>query len=75
MGLKYVTFELDAKQVVDAFQNPITDILEFGSLISSIRSILNNERSFHVSCAHRQANRVAQALAKAARFHASPITW
>ncbi|XVE84754.1 hypothetical protein DITRI_Ditri17bG0038000 [Diplodiscus trichospermus] len=74
MGLTCFMFDLDAKQVVDALQNPRIYISEFGSPISSIYSILNNERSFHVSFARRQANKVARALAKATRFRASPTT-
>ncbi|XVE54414.1 hypothetical protein DITRI_Ditri03aG0079200 [Diplodiscus trichospermus] len=46
MGLKDVIFETDAKQIVDAMEKPKEDFSEFGLLIFSCRSILNNDNSF-----------------------------
>ncbi|XVF68095.1 hypothetical protein PTKIN_Ptkin10aG0175700 [Pterospermum kingtungense] len=65
MGYLAVFFETDAKLVVDALPKTEEDIFEFGIVIASCESILNMNRSYHVSFARRQTNKVAHALAKA----------
>lgn len=65
-------FELDAKCVVDAVNNPMHDVSEFGS---SCILLLNQENFFTVNFVRRQANETAHVLASlsfaspSVRFH------
>ncbi|EEF52689.1 conserved hypothetical protein [Ricinus communis] len=70
-----MTIEVDAKVVVDSFNNPSLDLYEFGSILDVCRSISHSLINVSVSFAKRQANGVAHALAKAARSYASPNVW
>lgn len=60
------------KNVVDAIKSSDDDATEFGSLVHQCKRLLSHGISFSVQFAYRQANVVADALAKAAHFYASP---
>lgn len=75
LSMERVIFETDAKAVLDAISTSKRNLTEFGFLISSCQSILHTNESFQVCFVRRQANKVIHALAKAACFNASPITW
>jgi ribonuclease HI len=64
--LSSVIFESASKIVVDAISSRHVGISEFSVLISDIKSILEANPNFEVKFVKRQANMVAQSLARAA---------
>jgi len=65
MQFNSVDFEMDSKLTVDAFLSTKNDTSEFGSIISSCRSLFSSVFSnSRVEFIRRQANRVAHALAR-----------
>jgi ribonuclease HI len=70
-GISHVIFETDSKNVVDAIHNLRMGISEFSSIICNIRNVLSLNPNFVVKFIKRQANMVAQKLARAAIVWAS----
>jgi hypothetical protein len=71
-----VDFEIDSKLTADAFLSTRNDLSEFGSIISSSRSLFNTSFSnSRVKFVRRQANVVAHALAREATSLASPAVY
>ncbi|XP_058733327.1 uncharacterized protein LOC131604930 [Vicia villosa] len=68
LHLEYVIFESDSQNTIHAICSDVNGFSEFGTIISSIRSLLDNFPNFEVKFVKRQANLVAHALAKAANF-------
>ncbi|XP_058775495.1 uncharacterized protein LOC131649754 [Vicia villosa] len=66
LHLEYVIFESDSQNTIHAICSDVNGFSEFSSIISSIRSLLDNFPNFEVKFVKRQANSVAHALAKAA---------
>ncbi|XP_073026701.1 uncharacterized protein [Primulina eburnea] len=72
MNMTNVIFELDAKTIVDVIKSSDHDTMEFGFLVHQCKHLINQGTSFSVQFAYRQANALADTLAKAAHFYASP---
>jgi ribonuclease HI len=73
LQLPNVDFELDAKRVVDYFNNGNNDISEFGAIIDDCRQrCISYFENSKVEFCRRQANEVAHNLAREATFLASP---
>jgi ribonuclease HI len=76
LQLTNVDFELDAKKVVDYFNNGSNDITEFGVIVEECRRSCNlHFENSKVEFTRRQANEVAHTLAREATFLASPHTF
>jgi ribonuclease HI len=76
MQLDNVNFETDSKLTVDAFLSTWNDLSEFGSIISSCRSLFRNLFSnSRVEFVKRQANAVAHTLAREATCSASSAVY
>lgn len=67
-------FELDAKDVVNALQNPTTNVNEFGLLIEDFacKVLLCQLTSASIVFVRKQANVASHCLARMARSYASP---
>lgn len=70
-----VVFEVDFKEVADAFLSSYLDTSEFGNIICDCKRILSDNVSFSVHFVRPQANEIAHTLARASCFHGSPSTW
>jgi len=69
-------FEKESKLTSDTFLSTRNDSSEFGSIISSCRSLFSSFFSnSRVEFVRRQANTVAHALAREATFLASPAVY
>ncbi|XP_024634710.1 uncharacterized protein [Medicago truncatula] len=76
MQFDNVDFETDSKLTVDAFLATRNDLSEFGSIMTSCRSLFRNLFSnSRVEFVRRQANAVAHALAREATSLASPAVY
>jgi ribonuclease HI len=68
-GFSHVILEMDSKNVVDAVHHLRSSGSEFSFIISNIINILSCNQNFMVKFIKRQANMIAQTLARA------PISW
>ena len=73
--LKILDVESDSKIMVDAVNGFSSNLSEFGVIVGSCKKMLNQCMDVNVSFIKQQANRVAHALANAARFHACQYDW
>jgi ribonuclease HI len=67
-GYDQVVFDSDSQTLVNAIYAQRVGIFEFSSVITSIRSLLNVFLNFKVKFIRRQANLVAQTLARVANY-------
>ena len=65
---------MDYKEVVDACHS-IKANLEFGCLIKECKTLISLGENLKLCFIRRQANGVANALARVARFYTSPSVW
>jgi ribonuclease HI len=76
LGLHNMDFSLDSKLVVDPVNSSASNYSDFGYVISHCRQLLNNYlHNSKIEFSRRQANGVANALAKAALLDASSQTF
>ncbi|XVF77572.1 hypothetical protein PTKIN_Ptkin14bG0055900 [Pterospermum kingtungense] len=68
-----VLIEIDAKVVVDAIYGAGIDVSEFGVLVAQCKQILSLQQDYSIRFVHQQANVVAHALVREARYHARLI--
>ena len=64
IGVQNLVIELDAKVVVELVQSNTTSNAFYSSLLADCRSLLGRFQHFKVQHVFREANRVADALAK-----------
>ncbi|KAK2359027.1 hypothetical protein QL285_096155 [Trifolium repens] len=76
MALDHVDIALDPKIVTDAFHKQLPDVMEFGHVLSTARSLFSSSfTNSRVEFNRRQANEVAHVLARVALFSASPTIY
>ncbi|XP_073024188.1 uncharacterized protein [Primulina eburnea] len=73
LELHDIIYETDSKTVVNAITSKNVDHKEFGSIISSCRTLLDGHPSFKIQHARRQANMVAHTLAREAISYDNPF--
>ena len=67
--------EMDSKAVLDALHNRHKDLSPFGCIITDCLAMLSHVSNVSIHFIPRQANEVANALAKASYLHASSFYW
>ncbi|CAN1291744.1 hypothetical protein LINPERPRIM_LOCUS21274 [Linum perenne] len=72
-GLAEVTFETDARVVVNALSSLLDNTSEFGDLLRSYRAVLIRHPNFVVNFIRRDRNRVAHTLAKRSISFLKPV--
>ncbi|XVE55418.1 hypothetical protein DITRI_Ditri03aG0157000 [Diplodiscus trichospermus] len=72
---QHVIIESDSKQAVDVVNAINIDLSAFGGVILACQKLLQPITGLVVKFIKRSANEVANALAKASRYHASSCIW
>ena len=70
--IQNVQIELDAKEIVNAFNIRKEDVSELGIILLDCYQLCNERHDILVSFVKRTTNVVAHQLARVAHFHASP---
>lgn len=75
LHMENVIFESDAKTLVDVIHSNKSNIFEFSALVDDCKVILQIKQTFKVCFVKRQANTIANVLAKTACSYADPSIW